>query len=77
MGPCITGSYADRCKPVLLIAVGRGLLIWVGTAIGQKRKFGAEITAPQSGPQSRRSNVRHNGAIERKLSYPVTRPSCD
>jgi hypothetical protein len=29
--PCITGSYAGRRMPPLLIAVGRVLLLWVGT----------------------------------------------
>ncbi len=29
MGLLITGSYADRCKPPLLIAVGHVLRLWV------------------------------------------------
>jgi len=50
VGPFITGSYADSHKTPLLIAVSRELRLWVEdcqrTAIGQKRKFGIEITPP-------------------------------
>ena len=31
MGPCITGSYGDRCKPSPLEAVVRVLRFWVET----------------------------------------------
>ena len=58
----IAGSYADRCKPRFLLAVGRGLRLWVES--GRLTHVPEFVTAHYTGKPRYERNERDLGTSQ-------------